>query len=146
MSGSSVNFNPNYNSSSFGLVKAGIITIRHQLCLDGPVSPPSNIPFKFLPSNSPFKLLPSHLPPFALQLSTISAILLLFIVLNVVTNLICIFLAYCQLVLLSALTEFHHSFCCQKMGVLGRSSEKILSRLTLIVFILFSKGTNIVSI
>jgi hypothetical protein len=45
-----------------------IITVRHQLCLDRPVSSQSN---------SPFKGLPSHLPPCTLQLSTIFANLLL---------------------------------------------------------------------
>jgi hypothetical protein len=60
-----------------------------------------------------------------LQLNIISAILLLFFLLHAATSLICIFFVSCQLVLLSAVPKFLHSFCGKKKGCTGCSSEKL---------------------
>jgi len=81
-----------------------IIIIRHELGLDRPVS---------ASSNSLFKGLPSRLRPLfynsALFLESCCSFLL-----HVVDSLICIFLVSRQLILLSALPKFLHSFCGQK--------------------------------
>jgi hypothetical protein len=80
-----------------------ITTIRHELGLDRPVS---------VSSCSPFKGLPSHLSPFGIYFSIIFDILLFIFLLNVVANLICIFLISRQLVVLviSTLSKFLHFF------------------------------------
>jgi uncharacterized RDD family membrane protein YckC len=78
-----------------------IIIIRHQLDLDRPVS---------ASSNNLFEGLPRRLLPFGLQFSIIFAILLLFILLPVVANLICVLLVSGQLVLLSVIQNFFIPF------------------------------------
>jgi len=77
------------------------IIIRHELGLDGPVSASFNSLFKGLPS----RLLPLSYNS-ALFLESCCCPLLL----HVTVNLIYIFLVPCQLVLISTLPKFLHSF------------------------------------
>jgi hypothetical protein len=90
-----------------------IIIIRHQLGLNRPVS---------TSSNSLFKDLPFRLRPFGLQFNITSAVLLLFILLHVVADFVCIFLVSGQMVLLSGLQKCCHSFSDQK----GLTSPAVL--------------------
>ena len=90
------------------------ITIRHQLDLTRTVSTSSNRLF--------FRGLPRCLRPLGLIFSITFAILLLFILLHVVVDFICIFVAY-QLVLLSSLRKFLLPFCGQKSST-DSSSEQ----------------------
>jgi hypothetical protein len=84
-----------------------IIIIRHQLGLDRPVS---------ASSNSLFQGLSNRLRPLGLQFSITSGIMLVSILaaLHVVANLVCIFLVSRQLVPLSTLPKFLHSFLWSK--------------------------------
>ena len=93
-------------------------------------------------SNSLLKGLTSRLRPFGPQFRIIFVILLLFILLHVVANFICIFLVSRQLVLLSALPKFLHSFCCKKRvfsAVLMKTWNSFDVILSVIFFFLFSR-------
>ena len=74
-----------------------ITTIRHELGLDRPV---------LILFCSPFKGLPSHLRPFGIYFSIIFGVLLFIFLLNVVANLICVFLFSRQMVVILTLSKF----------------------------------------
>ena len=109
-----------------------VIIIRHESGLDRHVSASSIV------SSKVFQVVFVHLVyKTALFLASYCCSFLL----HVVANLICIFLVSRQLVLLSNIPKFFHSFCGRKVCI-PLNFWKFSSRLMSIVFILLSKGPN----